>query len=103
MSANHPSDFRSDQKWEGYLDWCDRFFFAAPPELAEGLLPEDHGLIIADGYGAEIIRPAVRDPLSPARRKAQTQRLARVAALRLRALTDPGVAALISEREDEAG
>ncbi len=95
------ADFRSDSKWEGYLDWCDRFFFAAPPDLPDDLLPDGHGLMIADGYGAEIVRPAEKRALAAARRKAQTQRIARVAALRLRALADPGVAALISTADLE--
>ena len=93
------ADFRSDAKWEGYLDWCDRFFFAAPAGLPDDLLPDDHGLMIADGYGAEIVRQAEKRPLAAARRKAQTQRIARVAALRLRALADPGVAALVSRND----
>lgn len=90
------ADFRSDTKWEGYLEWCDRFYFAGPADLPDDLLPDDHGLMIADGYGAEIVRPADKRPLAAARRKAQTQRIARVAALRLRALADPGVAGVIS-------
>lgn len=93
------ADFRSDAKWEGYLDWCDRFFFAAPADLPDDLLPEEHGLIIADGYGAEIVRQAEKRPLAAARRKAQTQRIARVAALRLRAVADPGVASLIASAD----
>ena len=97
------ADFRSDGKWEGYLDWCDRFFFAAPADLPDDLLPEDQGLMIADGYGAEIVRPAEKRPLAAARRKAQTQRIARVTALRLRALSDPGVAALISVEDLDEG
>lgn len=52
------ADFRSDAKWEGYLEWCDRFFFAAPAGLPDDLLPDDHGLMFADGYGAGIIRGA---------------------------------------------
>ena len=90
------ADFRSDTKWEGYLEWCDRFYFAGPADLPDDLWPEDYGLMIADGYGAEIVRAAEKRPLAAARRKAQTQRIARVAALRLRALADPGVAGLIS-------
>lgn len=89
------ADFRSDAKWEGYLEWCDRFFFACPADLPDDLLPADHGLMIADGFGAEIVRPAEKRPLAAARRKALTQRIARVAALRLRALADPGVLGLI--------
>lgn len=90
------ADFRSDAKWQGYLDWCDRFYFAGPADLPDDLLPDDQGLMIADGYGAEIVRQADRRPLAAARRKAMTQRIARVAALRVRAVADPGAAGLIS-------
>lgn len=97
------ADFQSDMKWRGYLEWCDRFYFAAPAELPDDILPTDEGLIIADGFGAEIVREATPRKLSPARRKAQTARIARTAALRLRAAMDPGVARLIDGGEDEAG
>lgn len=94
------ADFRSDKKWRGYLDWCDAFYFAAPTELAE-ILPEDEGLLAADGFGAELLRPAAARRLSPARRTAQTRRLCRAAALRLRAFADPGAAGLAVGREED--
>ena len=97
------ADFRSDAKWRGYLEWCDRFFFAVPEEFPIEILPEDEGLIIADGFGAEIVRPPAPRKLAAARRKAQTLRIARAAALRLRAVADPGTAALVSGAEDQAG
>lgn len=84
-------DFQSDQKWQGYLDWCDRFFFAVPGDFPDEMLPSEHGLIRADGYGAEVTRWGGVEPMAPARRKAQTLRLSRVAALRLRAQIDPSL------------
>jgi hypothetical protein len=54
------------------------------------LLPEDTGLIIADGYDAEILRMGPETKLAGARRKAVTQRFARAAAQRLHLLRDPG-------------
>lgn len=86
------ADFLSDGKWRAYREWCDRFFFAVPPDFPQELLPEDEGLIVADGFFAEILRPAPERKLAAARRKAQTLRLARAAALRLRAGLDPGLA-----------
>ncbi|MEM1278153.1 MAG: MmcB family DNA repair protein [Pseudomonadota bacterium] len=77
------ADFQSDRKWPGYLEWCDRFFFAVPEGFPEELLPLEHGLIRADPYGAEILRPAPVTPLNAARRKAVTLRYARLAAQRL--------------------
>lgn len=91
------ADYQSDAKWGGYLDWCDRFFFAVPAEFPDHVLPAEEGLIIADGFGAEIVRPAPLAKLPAARRKAQTLRLARIAAMRLRGLVDPGVAALTAD------
>ncbi|WP_299611844.1 MmcB family DNA repair protein [uncultured Tateyamaria sp.] len=84
------ADFMSDQKWEGYLDWCDRFFWAVDSDFPVDLLPEGTGLIIADAYDAEIIRMAPEDKLAPARRKVMVQKFATHAARRLQSLRDPG-------------
>ena len=84
------ADFRSDRKWQGYLDWCDRFFWAVDADFPTELLPEGTGLILADPYDAEIIRMGPETPLAPARRKVMVQKFARHAALRLHALRDPG-------------
>ncbi len=87
------ADFLADQKWQGYLQWCDRFFWAVDQDFPTGLLPEGSGLIIADAYDAEILRMAPETPLPGARRKVMVQKFARHAASRLHALRDPGVSA----------
>jgi hypothetical protein len=92
------ADLIGDGKWTDYLDYCDHFFWAVPVGFA--LDPFDHpargpdcaGLIVADRYDAEIIRPAPARPLPPARRKAETLRFARRAARRLLGGLDPGLA-----------
>ena len=89
-----PADFRSDRKWPGYLDWCDRFLFAVSDAFPADLLPEDHGLILADPFAAELIRPAPARPLAPARRKSLTLHAYRAAAERLRRQLDPGASGL---------
>jgi hypothetical protein len=86
-----PADFRSDRKWQGYLEWCDRFFWAVDADFPTDLLPDGSGLILADGYDAEILRMPPESPLPPARRKAMVQRFARHAALRWHAARDPGL------------
>jgi len=91
-----PADFRADQKWQGYLEFCDRFFWAVDADFPTDMLPAETGLILADAYDAEIIRMGPQTPLAGARRKAMLQRFARQAALRLQNHRDPGVAALIS-------
>ncbi|SIN98573.1 hypothetical protein SAMN05444722_0009 [Rhodovulum sp. ES.010] len=85
------ADFTADRKWHGYMEWCDRFFWAVGAEFPVEMLPADTGLILADGYDAEVVRNAPEARLTGARRKAMTQRFARHAALRLQALRDPGV------------
>ena len=82
-------DYRVDAKWPNYKDFCDRFFFAKPPELDAGIFPGDEGLIAADLHGAEILRPAEEHILSPARRKAMMLRLVRLGADRVHYLMDP--------------
>jgi len=85
------ADFQSDHKWDGYLEWCDRFFWAVDTEFPTELLPEGTGLIIADAYDAEIIRMGPETKLAPARRKVMIQKFARHAAVRAQAARDPGL------------
>ncbi len=88
------ADLVGDAKWTDYLDYCDRFFWAVPPELSaicegERFLPGEAGLIVADRYDAVLVRGALERPLAPARRKAVTLGFARAAALRLHTVHDP--------------
>lgn len=83
------ADFQSDHKWQDYLEWCDRYFWAVDQDFPVELLPDDTGLIIADGYDAEIIRMAPEDKLPAARRKVMVQKFARHAARRAQAARDP--------------
>jgi len=85
------ADFRADRKWQGYLDWCDRFFWAVDSGFPTDLLPEGHGLILADAYDGEILRMPPATPLAPARRRVLVQGFARAAALRLQSLRDPAI------------
>ena len=87
------TDFLSDAKWPGYLEWCDRFLWAVDAQFPVELLPEDTGLIVADAYDAEIQRLGELRSLAPARRKVMVQKFARHAALRWQAARDPGALA----------
>ena len=75
-------DFRTDQKWHEYQPYCDAFAFAVAPEFPREILPEEPGLIVADGFGGAILREAPVEALAGARRKALTLAFARLAALR---------------------
>lgn len=84
------ADFQSDRKWQGYLEWCDRFFWAVDENFPTELLPDNTGLIIADAYDAEIVRIGPESKLASARRKLMVQKFARHAATRWHAARDPG-------------
>ncbi len=96
------ADLLGDAKWPDYLDFCDRFYWGLPPGLdrapleGEAFRPETCGVIVADGYDAEILRPAALAPLAAARRKVEVERLARIAMRRHTGLIDPLCAALDS-------
>lgn len=83
------ADFRADRKWPEYRDYCDRFYFAVPETLPFEILPEETGLLVADPFGAALVREAPHHPLAGARRKAVTLRFAHVAAAALHHLADP--------------
>ena len=89
------ADLVGDGKWPDYLDYCDRFYWGLAPHLDRALLDDPHrlpercGVIISDGYDAEIVRPAVLHPLASARRKVEVERLARAAIRRLCVTGDP--------------
>jgi hypothetical protein len=87
------ADFRADRKWPDYWDYCDRLYFAVGADFPQDLLPAECGLIVADAFGAAILRePPEPRPLNPARRRAVTLRFARTAASRLHRIADPDAA-----------
>jgi hypothetical protein len=94
------ADLLGDSKWCDYLEYCDFFYWAVPagfglaPFEGDTLGPDCAGLIVADRYDAEVIRPAPHRPLAAPRRKAETLRFARRAARRLAGDLDPGLAGL---------
>ena len=77
------ADYAVDEKWPDYLEYCDRFLFAVTEDFPRELIPEEAGLIVADGFGGAILRESPLRPLAPARRKAVTLMFARLAAARL--------------------
>lgn len=76
-------DFRVDRKWPDYRRDSDQLFFATHPGVPLDIFPESCGLILSDGYGAEILREAPEHRLAPATRKALMLRFSRLAADRL--------------------
>ena len=82
------ADFRADQKWPEYLDFCDRFFFAVAPSFPQAILPAECGLIVADRHGGAILRESAATPLNGNRRRAQILQIALTASQRLARATE---------------
>ncbi len=85
------ADYLADAKWRDYLPFCDRFAFAVGADFPLDVLPLEPGLIIADRFGAEIMREAPLVKLDAARRKAMLIRIARSAAFRVQTAIDPAL------------
>ena len=83
------ADFMTDRKWQGYLEWCDQYFWAVGPEFPTDILPEGSGLMLADEFDAEVVRYGPETRLAAARRKALSLKVARTAMDRLLSHTDP--------------
>jgi hypothetical protein len=83
------ADLSADGKWPDYLPYCDLFYFAVPPEFPNHLCPPKTGLIVADRFGGEILRPSPRSTVHASRRRALTLRFAMTAAERLARAFDP--------------
>jgi hypothetical protein len=84
-----PADFRADRKWRDYVACCDRLYFAISENTPAELMPVEAGVIVADPYGAEILREAQIRRMAPASRRALLLRFAQAAADRLHRLADP--------------
>jgi hypothetical protein len=82
-------DFQSDAKWLEYQPHCDRLYFAVAPDFPCDMIPHAAGLILADRFGAEVMREPVEERLGAARRKAMMLCFARAAAHRLQLHLDP--------------
>ena len=86
------ADFRADQKWPSYREFADRLYFAVASGFPTVLIPDDCGLMVADAFGAAVLRDGQTISLAAARRRALTLRFARIAAARLRRSLDPEAA-----------
>lgn len=97
------ADLHADDKWPDYWNWCDRFYWALAGGLDPAILeteayrPDQSGLIVADRYGAALVREAAVRPLPTARRKAEWLRLGRIAMRRQMHAADPDLIAPLSD------
>lgn len=78
------SDYRGDRKWQEYLPFCERFYFAVPQGFPLNLLPDDCGLIVADPFEAAVRRESLAQKVNASRKRRQLIRFALAASDRLR-------------------
>lgn len=83
------ADFQTDRKWQHYRAHCDRLYFAVDERFPVEVIPEEAGLILADRYGAQVVREPDEHPLAGATRRQLALHLAHTTALRLHRLCDP--------------
>ena len=83
------ADFRADCKWRDYRLHCDKLYFAIPESVPSEIMPLDTGLIVADAYGAALIREAPEHRMAAAARRALLVRFGQISADRLYGLVDP--------------
>jgi hypothetical protein len=86
-------DLRADAKWPDYRLHCDRLFFATLADVQAEAFPPEAGLIVADAFGAEVLREAPVHPLHASTRKELLVRVSRLACARLLLLEDPAAGA----------
>lgn len=61
-------DFLRDDKWQGYLSYCNEFYFVCPPEIIDkSELPDNVGLIVSSVNGTVLFtkrKSALRDDVN---------------------------------------
>src|SRR5258707_3371090 len=71
------ADLKGDSKWPEYLDYCDLFYFAIPPDFPDEHVPQATGLIVADRYGGSTIKKAAGQAFHASPRQPVTVSVAR--------------------------
>ena len=77
------ADYRGDRKWQEYLAFSERFYFAVPAGFPVDMTPDDCGLIVADPYAAAVRRESMTRKLNTNRKRRQLIRFALAASSRL--------------------
>ena len=77
------SDFRSDKKWNEYIDWADQFYFGVAQNFPIDILPKEHGIITTDGFDTYEARKSPVKKLNGSRRNTLVRKLARASMRRV--------------------
>lgn len=77
------TDYRADHKWQQYLPFCERFYFAVPIGFPTEMIPKDCGIIVADNFNAVIKREGIFQKINPTRKRIQLIKFGHTASKRL--------------------
>ena len=77
------ADFRSDRKWNEYIEWADQFYFGVGHNFPIDILPKEHGIITTDGFDIYEAQPSPVQKLNVARRDTLVRRLAKASMRRI--------------------
>ena len=77
------ADFRSDKKWNEYIDWADQFYFGVAHNFPIGILPKEHGIITTDGFDVYQAQPSPVQKLNGSRRNNLIRKMAKASMRRI--------------------
>ena len=77
------ADLKADSKWPDYFDYCDALIFATLADVPADSFPPEAGFMVADDYGAALLREPGISKINAARRKSLHLSFARTSAQRL--------------------
>ena len=77
------ADFRSDKKWNEYIEWADQFYFGVAHNFPIAILPKEHGIITTDGFDIYKVQPSPIQKLNGSRRNTLVRKLAKASMRRI--------------------
>ena len=77
------SDFRSDKKWNEYIDWADQFYFGVGHNFPIDILPKEHGIITTDGFDIYEAQTSPVQKLNGSRRNTMVRKLSKASMRRI--------------------
>ena len=77
------ADFRSDKKWNEYIEWADQFYFGVAHNFPIDILPKEHGIITTDGFDIYKAQSSPVQKLNGSRRNTLVRKLAKASMRRI--------------------
>ena len=75
--------FRSDKKWNKYIEWADQFYFGVAHNFPIEILTKEHSIITTDGFDIYKAQPSPVQKLNGSRRNTPVRKLAKASIRRI--------------------